>query len=114
MTKRILEEAPATEHETAKKARVQLDFDLEDFQQINAFVKELKVGTRAELFRSAIRVLRWMYLKKQQGCTIVAITRDKVLIEPDFEFFREEPIQIQTRAPYTGGGVQTEQQQSHV
>jgi len=71
-----------------KKFRVQLDFEDADFQAINNLVDELGLKTRAELFRSGLRVLRWMMLKKQMGCTIVAITPDERYIEPDFEFFK--------------------------
>lgn len=71
-----------------KKFRVQLDFEEADFQAINDLVDELGLKTRAELFRSGLRVLRWMMLKKKMGCTIVAITPDERYIEPDFEFFK--------------------------
>jgi hypothetical protein len=70
-----------------KKFRVQLDFEATDFQAINGLVEKLGLKTRAELFRSGLRVLRWMMLKKEMGCTIVAITPDQRYIEPDFEFF---------------------------
>jgi hypothetical protein len=72
---------------TPKKFRVQLDFAAEDFDEINALVKKLGLATRAELFRSALITLRWMYHKKIQGCSIVAMSPDhERLIEPEFPF----------------------------
>jgi hypothetical protein len=72
---------------TPKKFRVQLDFAAEDFHEINALVKKLGVATRAELFRSALITLRWMYQKKSQGYSIVAMSADhQRLIEPEFTF----------------------------
>jgi hypothetical protein len=74
-----------------KKFRVQLDFENRDFQIISQLVSELDLNTRAELFRSGLRVLRWMLEKKKQGCTIVAITPDNRYLEPEFDFFRRFP-----------------------
>ncbi len=71
-----------------KKFRVQLDFEEEDFEVINALVAEMRLSTRAELFRSGLRALRWMVQKKRQGCDIVAITPDQRYIEPEFDFLR--------------------------
>jgi RNase P/RNase MRP subunit p30 len=58
-------------------------------ETINNLVKELKVGTRAELFRSSLRTLRWMVNKKKQKCEIVAISPDGKYFEPEFEFLAE-------------------------
>jgi hypothetical protein len=72
---------------TPKKFRVQLDFAADDFNEINALAKKLGLSTRAELFRSALITLRWMYHKKIQGCSIVAMSPDhERLIEPEFSF----------------------------
>ena len=79
------EESPTT---TSKKYRVQLDFNQKDFTEINSLVRELGLGTRAELFRSALVSLRWMVEKKRTGCTIVAITPADKLLEPEFEFLQ--------------------------
>jgi len=76
---------------TSKKFRVQLDFESRDFRIINQLVSELDLSTRAELFRSGLRVLRWMFEKKKQGCTIVAITPDNRYLEPEFDFFTRFP-----------------------
>ena len=83
------EVAPNEKGETAveKKVRVQLDFDQKDMNIINDLVADLALGNRAELFRSALRVLRWMAQKMASGCTVVAITPEERYIEPDFEFF---------------------------
>jgi hypothetical protein len=70
----------------SKKFRVQLDVEANDFALINQLVEELDLGTRAELFRSGLRALRWMIGKKKEGSTIVAITRDKRIMEPEFDF----------------------------
>jgi hypothetical protein len=72
----------------AKKYRVQLDFSPRDFREIELLVEELDLGTRAELFRSALSALRWMVQKKRAGCTIVAVTPDERFMEPEFEFLR--------------------------
>jgi hypothetical protein len=72
----------------AKKYRVQLDFSQRDFREIELLVDELGLSTRAELFRSALVTLRWMVQKKQVGCTIVAVTPDDRLLEPEFEFLQ--------------------------
>ena len=71
-----------------KKYRVQLDFNPKDFAAINALVEELGLGTRAELFRSALVSLRWMVQKKKAHCMIAAITPSDKLIEPEFEFLQ--------------------------
>jgi len=71
-----------------KKYRVQLDFAARDFRELNILVDELGLTTRAELFRSALVTLRWMIQKKRSGCTIVAVTPDDRLIEPEFEFLQ--------------------------
>lgn len=70
-----------------KKFRVQLDFAAEDFSEINSLVKKLGLTTRAELFRSALITLRWIYQKKLQGYSVVAMSpnHDRV-IEPEFTF----------------------------
>jgi len=71
-----------------KKFRVQLDFNSKDFKVITDLVEELGLGTRAELFRSALVALRWMVQKKKADCTIVAITPTDKLVEPEFEFLQ--------------------------
>ena len=71
-----------------KKFRVQLDFNPKDFAVINGLVEELGLGTRAELFRSALVSLRWMVQKKKAHCMIAAITPSDRLIEPEFEFLQ--------------------------
>jgi hypothetical protein len=76
-------EEPAT---PAKKFRVQLDFEPDDMYLINELVAELRLGTRAELFRSALRTLRWMVRKRREGCAVVAVSRDETYYEPEFEF----------------------------
>ena len=80
--------AVRTERTVAKKYRVQLDFAARDFREIESMVEELGLSTRAELFRSALVALRWMVQKKQTGCTIMAVTPDDRLIEPEFEFLQ--------------------------
>jgi len=84
-------EVKAEKTTSPKKFRVQLDFETRDFRIINQLVAELDLNTRAELFRSGLRVLRWMLEKKKQGCTIVAITPDNRYLEPEFDFFRRFP-----------------------
>jgi hypothetical protein len=87
--KALIEERDADVEESpvaAKKFRVQLDFEGTDMETINNLVKELELGTRAELFRSGLRAIRWMVSKKKQGCTIVAISPDERYFEPEFEF----------------------------
>jgi len=79
------EEAVST---TQKKFRIQLDFARKDFLEIERLAEELGLATRAELFRSALVTLRWMVQKKQAGCTILAVTPDDRLIEPEFEFLQ--------------------------
>jgi len=77
-------EAPPT---SPKKYRVQLDFAAEDFRELNELTEKLGLPTRAELFRSALITLRWMYKKKLQGYTIAAVSPErKFLAEPDFAF----------------------------
>jgi hypothetical protein len=70
------------------KVRVQLDFSARDFREIENLVEKLDLSTRAELFRSALVALRWMVQKKDIGCTIVAVTPDDRLLEPEFEFLQ--------------------------
>lgn len=70
------------------KVRVQLDFSSRDFNEIEKLVEKLDLNTRAELFRSALVTLRWMVQKKDMGCTIVAVTPDDRLLEPEFEFLQ--------------------------
>jgi len=72
----------------AKKYRVQLDFPPKDFREIESLVEDLGLSTRAELFRSALIALRWMVQKKRTGCTIMAVTPDDRLLEPEFEFLQ--------------------------
>lgn len=77
-----------------RKYRVQLDFAPKDFHEIESLVGELGLSTRAELFRSAIVALRWMVQKKRTGCTIMAVTPDDRLLEPEFEFLQGiQPIE---------------------
>lgn len=84
--------APATvgaeEERADNKVRVQLDFSRRDFKEIQGLVTKLDLPTRAELFRSALMTLRWIVAKKEAGCTIVAVTPDDRLLEPEFEFLR--------------------------
>ncbi len=81
---------------TPKKFRVQLDFAAEDFGEINGLVKGMRLATRAELFRSALITLRWMYQKKRQGYSIVAMSPDhQRLIEPEFTFLERVKPQKQ-------------------
>jgi hypothetical protein len=80
--------AVSTTSVVAKKYRVQLDFAPKDFREIDSLVEELGLSTRAELFRSALVTLRWMVQKKRTGCTIVAVTPDEKLLEPEFEFLQ--------------------------
>jgi hypothetical protein len=71
----------------SRKYRVQLDFAADDFQELNELTAKLGLTTRAELFRSALITLRWMYKKKLQGYTIAAVSPErKFLAEPDFPF----------------------------
>jgi hypothetical protein len=70
----------------SKKFRVQLDFEPVDMAMINRLVEELGLGTRAELFRSSLRALRWMVEKKKQGCVVLAVTPDERYIQPEFDF----------------------------
>ena len=80
-----------------RKFRVQLDFDVEDFGEINDLVKGMRLPTRAELFRSALITLRWMYQKKRQGYSIVAMSPDhQRLIEPEFTFLERVRAQKKT------------------
>jgi metal-responsive CopG/Arc/MetJ family transcriptional regulator len=74
----------------SKKYRVQLDFAAVDFDEVNELVTELGLPTRAELFRDALITLRWMYNKKRQGYSVMAISPDEErLIEPEFPFFEK-------------------------
>jgi hypothetical protein len=74
-----------------RKFRVQLDFAPKDYDEINNLVEEMELGTRAELFRSALIALRWMYMKKKAGCTVVAITPENRYLEPEFGFLQGVP-----------------------
>ena len=91
----VLEEFPSSETTTvsptlptAKKYRVQLDFTAKDFRENELLVDELGLSTRAELFRSALIALRWMVQKKRAGCTILAVTPEDRLLEPEFDFLQ--------------------------
>jgi len=81
-----------------KKFRVQLDFNAIDFETLNTLVKDLGLGTRAELFRSAILALQWMVDKKQQGYSVVATEFDGRYIEPEFSFLRNATARKDARA----------------
>jgi hypothetical protein len=76
----------STAPRSSKKFRVQLDFEASDMDVINNLVDQLELGTRAELFRSSLRALRWMVEKKMQNYLVVAMTPDDRLIEPEFDF----------------------------
>ncbi len=76
-------EEPAT---SCRKFRVQLDFEPGDMAMINRLVDELGLGTRAELFRSSLRALRWMVEKRKQGCVVLAVTPEERYIQPEFDF----------------------------
>lgn len=83
-----------------KKYRVQLDFAAEDFDEINALVEKLKLPTRAELFRSALITLRWMYNKKLRGYSILAVSPDQQRqIEPEFTFLERVGPQYLANEP---------------
>ena len=81
--------ADLEETSAEKKVRVQLDFEPEDLETINHMKQCLGLSTRAELFRSGIRALRWMALKQEQGCTVVAITPESRFLEPEFDFLEK-------------------------
>ncbi len=87
---RKMTDAAATDSE--KKIRVQLDFESADMQIINDLVNELELGTRAELFRSGLRALRWMVQKRKQRCVVTAITPDGRYLEPEFDFLHRLPV----------------------
>ena len=82
------EEETTAANRVVRKYRVQLDFNPKEFFEINSLVEELGVGTRAELFRSALVALRWMVQKKRTGSTIMAVTPEGKLLEPEFEFLQ--------------------------
>jgi hypothetical protein len=55
------------------KYRVQLDFSEDALQELNALQKTLSAGSRAEVVRNALGVLRWL--------TRHLIAGDKILVE---------------------------------
>ena len=98
----LQEEGTLAETPTAsaeKKVRVQLDFEQADMRIINDLVAELDLGTRAELFRSGLRALRWMVQKKKQDCSVLAITQDGRYLEPEFDFLDRLHSVTPARAP---------------
>ena len=90
------------EESSIKKFRVQLDFNAVDFDTINALVKQLGLGTRAELFRSAVLALQWMVERKEQGYTVVATNFDGRYLEPGFSFLRN--VSVDRNGPSPGDG----------
>lgn len=79
----------------SERYRLQLDFEEEDSKKINQLRQDGGFKSRLEMFIAGIRVLRWMYLKKRQGCIIAAVTPDHKFIEPSFEFLQNvEPAQV--------------------
>ena len=71
-----------------KKYRVQLDFTSSDFDRINLLVKELGLGTRAELFREAVLTLEWLVDNKKQGHLVTSTTPEGRCLEPQFGVLR--------------------------
>jgi hypothetical protein len=73
-----------------KKFRVQLDFEKADFDELNNMVDELDLSTRAELFRSGLRALRWITRHRKEGHLTVALADDRYIV-PEFDFLEKIP-----------------------
>lgn len=69
--------------------RVQLDFPAERIEEINQMMRETQIGTRKELFNSALTLFNWAIQQRIEGKQIISVDdeggRVKNLVMPALE-----------------------------
>ena len=75
--------------------RIQLDLPEERVRELDEIMREAHIGTRKELFNSALTFLAWALNEREQGRVIASLDETtggyKELVMPFFKFRRNRP-----------------------
>jgi hypothetical protein len=84
-----------------KKYRVQLDFDQQGFDELEALKKELRASSRADTIRDALAMLQWTAKQLRNGGRILVEEKDGQVSNVFFPFLTQYSRMAEREVPQT-------------
>ena len=80
---------------TNSMIRIQLDLPAGKVRELDELMEEANIGTRKDLFNTALTLLAWVVDERKEGKKIASVDEDKdtykELVMPFFAFLRRKP-----------------------